>query len=104
MDTTFYAQYIPRRMQEIGQGDKYYLKIRHLVLFPGEVRTVPAYNEYFYLLEAPKDFIVESDFGLFDVTAKTNELQYEHQGKIRITNRSPGSYAHIKFIQVIPKR
>ena len=46
---------------------------------------------------------VQSLFGFFDMSATTaNELQYEHQGKITITNYSSAAN-HIVFYQAIPK-
>jgi len=96
-------EYIPRRMCELGYGSSYSLRFRHLRLEPGEVRIEPAYSQLIILVEPPGDVRVESNTGLFDLSEDlSNELQYEHQGEIIITNLSASS-GHLRFIQVIPK-
>lgn len=95
-------EYIPRRMCERGYGSDYLLRFRHLRLDPGEVREVEGYNQFFLLIEPPDDVTVESEFGFFDLSSDAvNEMQYEHQGAIVLTNLSPFSN-HVRFIQVIP--
>lgn len=96
-------EYIPRRMEELGFGNRYYLRFRHLALQPHEQLTVTAYNQFFILVEEVADVSVVSEFGVFDLSLKNiNEMLYEHQGKIEIQNYSSG-INHIRFIQVIPK-
>ena len=103
MTTNFAIEYIPRRMQELGVNNNYLLKFRHFVIQPNDKLIVDAYNQYFLLVQAGNDLIVSSEFGVFDLfDTGINEQQYEHQGKITITNNSKIS-KHIKFIQVIPK-
>ena len=102
MTTDLATEYIPRRMQELGHGDSYHLRFRHLLLQGGEVRVLMGYGQLFLLVEPPDDIRVESDMGLFDLSeAATDEFQYEHQGRITITNLS-GLNNHARFIQVIP--
>src|ERR1035437_3453404 len=96
-------EYIPRRMQELGYKHDYYIRFRHLVLQPNEEQTIDAFNQFFYLIEEAENVRVESETGIFDLSEKnTNEMQYEHQSKIYITNYFPG-INHLRFIQVIPK-
>jgi hypothetical protein len=96
-------EYIPRRMEELGYGKKYYIRFRHLVLQPAEQINLEAYNQFYILTGEPDSINVVSDFGVFDLSFdKTNEQQYEHQGFISIHNYS-SSVNHIRFIQVIPK-
>lgn len=96
-------EYIPRRMQELGYGNEYYIRFRHLVLEPEELLKIEAFNQFYILVDAPENVIVLSDFGLFDLSFnKTNEQQYEHQGFITIQNYS-STINHVRFIQVIPK-
>jgi hypothetical protein len=96
-------EYIPRRMEELGFGNEYYLRFRHLVMQPSEEREMQAYNQFFILAEEAVDVKVESEFGIFDLSLKNaNEMLYEHQGLIRIKNLASG-INHIRFIQVIPK-
>ena len=103
MTTNFALEYIPRRMQELGVNNNYLLKFRHLVIQPNDIVIVDAYNEYFLLVQAGNDLKVKSEFGLYDLfDTGINEQQYEHQGKITITNTSK-ILKHIKFIQVIPR-
>lgn len=103
MTTNFALEYIPRRMQEIGVNNNYLLKFRHLVIQPNDIVIVDAYNEYFLLVQAGNDLNVKSEFGVYDLfDTGINEQQYEHQGKITITNTSK-ILKHIKFIQVIPR-
>lgn len=95
---------IPGRLEELGYGKNYLTpKCRHFSLYAGEIRTIDAYNEYFFLIHADIEIAVNSEFGSYNLNDDTiNEQQYEHQGKIILTNNS-GNLKHIKFIQVIPK-
>lgn len=96
-------EYIPRRMQELGYKSDYYIRFRHLVLQPNEEQTIDAFNQFFYLVEEAQSVRVESETGVFDLSeSTTNEMQYEHQSKIHITNYLSG-INHLRFIQVIPK-
>lgn len=96
-------EYIPRRMEELGYGNNYYIRFRHLVLKDGEKQNVDAFNQLYILVEETKDVIVSSDLGLFDLSSQNaNEMQYEHQGQITISSQSSET-RHIRFIQVIFK-
>jgi|SRR5581483_6963361 len=103
MTTDLALEYIPRRMRELGYGDQYLLRFAHLVLQPNEVRSIDGSDQFFILVEEPVNIRVESDMGIFDMNASnTNEMIYEHQGQITVTNQFeiPNS---VRFIQVIPK-
>jgi len=103
MNIVLAMEYIPRRMRELGVGDNYYLRFKHLVLKANEVIELNAYNEYYLLVEDAEDVSIESDTGLFDLSdGNTNELQYEHQGSITITNNA-ADINHLRFIQIILK-
>lgn len=96
-------EYIPKRMEELGHGKNYTLRFRHLVLQAKESQTIDATNQFYYLVEEAEQVRVESDTGVFDLSEKaTNEMQYEHQSKIQITNYLSG-INHLRFIHVIPK-
>jgi len=96
-------EYIPRRMEELGFGNEYYLRFRHFVLQAGETLEVPAYNQFFMLVDEAIDVSVNSEFGIFDLTLRNaNEMLYEHQGLITIKNYA-SAVNHLRFIQVIPK-
>ncbi|GGA89959.1 hypothetical protein [Puia dinghuensis] len=95
-------EYIARRMAELCRED-YHLRFRHLRLQPGEQRNLAAHTDLFLLVEPPASVRVESDVGIFDTSEDgANELQYEHQGNIQVTNLSVFA-SHVRFIQVIPK-
>lgn len=96
-------EYISRRMKELCHGDNYHIRFRHFVISNNETYTIMAHNQLFILLEPSTGMLVESDTGMFDISfAGAREMQYEHQGEIRLTNFSLDNI-HIRFIQVIPK-
>lgn len=104
MNSIFAQDYIARRMEELGYGNDYYLRVRHIVLKPLETRVLDADNQLWLLLDAVDSISIESAFGVFDLAAfHINELQYEHQGKIVLNNYSV-LLRHIQFIQVILKQ
>jgi hypothetical protein len=103
MTINYALEHIPRRMQELGINNNYFLKFRHLVIPPSDNIIIDGYDEYFFLVKAGNNLIVRSEFGVYDLMdIGINEQQYEHQGKIIITNPL-NVFKHIKFIQVIPK-
>lgn len=96
-------EYIPRRMYELGQGTRYLVRFRHLVMQPKEKRKIYAGTHIFLLIDPCGDIRVESDVGLYDLSEeKAGEMQYEHRGEINVTNYSAFK-GHVKFIQVIPQ-
>jgi hypothetical protein len=104
MTINFALQYIPRRMEELGYGNRYTMRLRELVLLPGQTLTVEAYAQLFILVEPPDTIKVDSDTGIYDPQEKlSNERQYEHQGLITIQNKPEGR-TYVKFIQLIPKK
>jgi len=96
-------EYISRRMEELGHGSNYNIRFRHFVLQPQETQNIEAGNQLFILTQAVDGIIINSDFGIYDVAAvNINELQYEHQGNIEISNYG-NITQHVRFIQIIPK-
>ena len=97
-------EYIPQRMEELGYGKRYSIQFRHFILQPKHRRKIHGNNQIFILIEPVDAISVNSEIGIFDLT-KNNlpELQYEHQGSIRIRNYS-NTVQQIRFIQVIPKQ
>jgi hypothetical protein len=96
-------EYIPRRMKDLGFGNDYYLRFRHLILQAGEKLDIAADNQFFILVDEVSDVSINSDLGYYDLSDPvTNEQCYEHQGSISILNNS-ASKKSIRFIQVIPK-
>ncbi len=102
MTIDFAIAYIPHKMQEL-EVNNYFIKFRHFVIQPNDIKTVDAYGEYYLLVQAESDLKVRSEFGVYDLAdTGINEQQYEHQSKITITNTS-GVIKHIQFIQIIPR-
>ena len=86
----------------MGFGKSYLIRFRHILLKLGEVREITAYNQIFLLIEPMPNIRIESDVGLFDLTEDhANEMQYEHRGRIRITNLSLVP-TNARFLQAIP--
>lgn len=103
MTISLALEYISRRMKELGYADNYSIQFRHFVLPPKERVKVHVPNELLILIEPVEAISVKSDAGIFDVTIDSvNELQYEHQGYVRIRNYA-SIIQHARFIQVIPK-
>jgi hypothetical protein len=102
MTSDLALDYISRRMQEMGYGKDYLVRFRHVLLKVNEVRELTAYNQIFLLIDPVTSIRIESDVGLFDINEDSaNELQYEHRGRIRITNVSL-SPTNARFLQAIP--
>lgn len=102
MTSDLALDYISRRMNEMGFGKSYLIRFRHILLKLGEVREITAYNQIFLLIEPMPNIRIESDVGLFDLTEDhANEMQYEHRGRIRITNLSLVP-TNARFLQAIP--
>lgn len=102
MTIAFAIEYIPRRMQELGIGNQYYLRFRHLVLSVSETLELDADNQWFLLVEDVEDLSIESDFARYDLSDEgLNEQGYEHSGKLKLQNHAPQN-RHVRFIQIIP--
>lgn len=102
MVTDFALEYIPRRMRELGHGDNYHLRWRHIQLLPFERQVISAYNQLYLIIDEPSFIQVESMNGMYEDTySLLNEQVYEHTGRIVITNLVP-EYNYLKIIQVIP--
>lgn len=104
MDTVFALRFIASKMRDMGyKQDEYILLYRHLVLAPSEVRTIEAFNQFYYLIEPHEKIAISSDWGIYDLLDdKLTEQIYEHQGIITLTNHST-QVIQVKFIQVIAK-
>lgn len=96
-------EYLKRRMEELGHGNNYHIRFRHFVLKPNEQRKAGGSRQLFILTEPNGSIRIKSEIGIFDLTETTaNELQYEHQGVIELTNYSLLPQ-QVKMIQVIFK-
>lgn len=95
---------IPQRMEELGIGKNYGVRMEHLVLQPSEVKIISAYNQFYFLGEDADNVSISSETGVFDLSLRNiNKMQYEHQGEITIKNYS-STINHLRFVQVIPKK
>jgi hypothetical protein len=122
MNLAFAMDYIPRRMREMGYGENYLTRYRHLrvgsesggyvgagggvggaaVITVGSTITVKAHNQIWLFIEPITNIVVESDKGVFNLADNTiNEQQHEHSGVIKITNNTT-SVVYALFLQVIP--
>jgi hypothetical protein len=102
MTVEFALDFIPRRMRELGYGENYITRWRHLQIEPSQTLKLEGSNEYFLLINPGSNFAVRSKTGVFDLAdAGVNEQQYEHRGKTQIKNRAETTQL-ILFIQVIP--
>ena len=103
MTVAFALDFIPRRMSELGYANNYTTRWRQLQIDGKQSLIIEAPNEYYYLIKPNLDFIVKSNFGVCDLTdTSINEMQYEHRGKILVTNKTSDPQL-IQFIQVIPQ-
>ena len=103
MTTGFAIDYIPKRMCELGYGDCYIVRYRHLVLQPRETRKIDAAGQLLLLVDPCGDIRVESIAGMYDQSEdQVNEFSYEHRGETVVTNQSI-FISHVRFIQVIPQ-
>lgn len=104
MTVNFALEYIPRRMNELGYGNEYHLRLKYLTFGPLETKTLEAYNQLVIVIDIGYYMKIESDMGVIDWVDNTlKEYQYEHTGPITLTNKWEG-FNSIQFIQVIPKK
>ncbi len=102
MNTEFALDYIPRRMMEMGFSNGYITRYRHFQLEANENLNIDASNEYYFLINPNDKVEVKSKAGSYNINdTGINELQYEHRGKIKVSNLSTNNQ-FILFIQVIP--
>ena len=91
------------RMDDLWFRKNYYPQIRHIVLQPGEIRELKAYNQLWILVDESGDVSITGEMGVFDLSLKNvNELKYEFQGLIKIKNYAFG-ITHLRFVAGVPK-
>lgn len=104
MNIAFALDYIPRRMQELGHGDNYVTRYRHVRVQDKETVTIKAPNQLMLFI-SPEEIGVRltSSRGFFNLTDYAiNEQQHEHSGNVEIHNDT-GQNMYALFIQVIPR-
>ncbi len=103
MTVGFALEMIPRRMKELGHGDNYLLKWRHMQLDASTEIEIRSHADFHYLIAPNESIIVMSNMGCFDLQdTAINEFQYEHRGNIKVRNKS-AKQAQVLFIQATPK-
>ncbi len=103
MTVEFALDFIPRRMRELGYGENYITRWRHLQIEGKGSLKIESNNEIYLLINPSNQVAVRSKIGNFDLGDPTiNEMQYEHKGKIQIRNKQDDAPLFVLFIQVIP--
>jgi hypothetical protein len=102
MTSEYVLAYVPRKMKALGVNENYALSFRELPVKGTVTLVIEAVGQYYFLVAGfSPDISIESETGIYDQTASTNELQHEHTGKITIQNRGSATI-FLQFIVVIP--
>lgn len=104
MNIAFALDYIPRRMKELGHGENYLTRYRHVRVEDKATVKIKATNQLLLFI-TPEDLgvVVKSTRGVLNLTDYSiNEQQHEHSGLVEITNNT-GQNIYALFIQVIPQ-
>jgi len=104
MNLAFALDYIPRRMQEMGFGERYVTRYKQVQIEHGATITFKAFNQLMILIEPEiVNIKVESERGVFDLGDSTiNIQQHEHSGSVKVSNNT-GATKHVLLVQVIPQ-
>lgn len=80
---------------------KWHIQYRDIALASETEEQMRAYNELWFIVGNPKDFYIDSDYGVFDGSQiASHEYTHEHRGLITIRNTSKEKL-RITFIQAI---
>lgn len=91
------------KMRELGYGQNYTLRVRHLLLQEAQTRILKVGNNLLILYNPVSFTRVSSKMGVFDVTfPKSDEMQYVHSGNVTLTNLNEGLPTAFTLLQVIP--
>jgi hypothetical protein len=100
MTEQFIMQYVPKRLQQLGYSN-YHLRYHDLVVGAESKTEIPAWNDLYFIVDDPRGFVIESDYGLYDSTDNLlTDNVHQHRGAITVWNPTDES-RRIKFIQVI---
>lgn len=103
MDSTLAIQIRNDRIKALGGEQNCFLQFRPFILDANQTIRLDGPNQFFILVADNSEITIYSDFGIYDISNPvTNEITYEHQGEIIITNFSPYR-SHVQFYQIIPK-
>jgi hypothetical protein len=103
MTSILALSYIRKKMKDIGLGNRYQIKYRHINIPANDAIVIDASNHYYIILNNPIKISVVSDYGIYDADdEQLNEYQYEHTGPMKIINKS-AFVQSIRMIQVIPR-
>ena len=91
------------RMRELGIGDNYTIRVRHLYIKTGESQTIKAGKDVLIFYNLASFQRIQSRAGFYDMTfPDSNEMQYVHSGEVTLTNLNESSPTSFIFLQVIP--
>lgn len=91
------------KMQELGFGNNYTIRVRHLHLLSGQIREIKSGNDVLIFYNLGTFMRIESKAGIFDTTfPQSNEMQYVHSGIVTLTNLHEFSPVDFLFLQIIP--
>lgn len=104
MNIAFALDFIPRRMKELGYGENYITRYRHILVESGITQVLQVHNQYLYFISPEViNVSIRSKRGIFNLLDYSiNEQQHEHSGKVEINNLT-GQPVFALFIQVIPQ-
>lgn len=104
MNIAFALDYIPRRMKELGYGENYLTRYRHVRVEDKSSITINAYNQLLLFISPEGlNINIKSSRGIYNLSDYTiNEQQHEHSGAVAISNNT-GQDQYMVFVQVIPK-
>ena len=91
-----------KKMQELGSGDNYLIRLRHIQLAPEQQLLIKGFNELLILIEPSSDLYVFSKAGIYDINdTGINEMQYIHRGETTLKNQNALEVLHVKLLQII---
>lgn len=106
MTIGFIQEHIPERMAELGFGKGYFTRMRTIAVAKWEEVVIPAFNQWLFfpsdLQSSNPGLKIESNFGLLNLgNPELFEQQFEHTGKVTISNKSPQD-ERVSFLVAVP--
>lgn len=102
MHPSIVMEYIKTRIRELGLGEEYVIRFKHIPVPPTGNLTLRTAKDFFVIIDMPEDLRIESERGVYDLSDQNlSEIEYEHRGTIQITNLY-NFFNHLKMIHVIP--
>ncbi|MBL4862834.1 MAG: hypothetical protein JKY09_07455 [Crocinitomicaceae bacterium] len=93
-----------QKMMELGVGENYLIRFRHIQLAPLSKLELKGHNELLILIHPDPYLKVYSKAGIYNQKDDgINEMQYMHRGLTVIFNQGTEYYLQVKVLQVIPR-